>query len=85
MASGIFAVANIGAVRLYIGEVKHIKTRWPKILGQLEQGTFADPAVQQAWQMSRGDRRFSFHTGKEIEADAALWGRRQFFHDFKGG
>lgn len=84
MASGIFALVNIGPIRLYIGAVHHLKTRWPDILNQLEQGTFADPAVQQAWKTVQGDRRFSFHTADEINADETIRGRQQFFHDCAG-
>lgn len=81
MTSGIFAIANIGVERLYIGEVHHLKTRWPKILAELEQGCFCDHTIQHAWQMTQGDRRFSFHTAKDIKADQTIRGRQQFFHD----
>ena len=84
MASGIFAIANIGSVRLYVGESHHLKTRWPQMLVQLEQGTFADPAVQTAWKAVQGTRRFSFHTAKDIDADPTIRGRNQFFQDCAG-
>ncbi len=81
MASGIFAVANIGPVRLYVGEAHHIKTRWPQILSLLEQGQFTDAVVQHAWNTTAGDRRFSFHTAQDIDSEDTLRGRQQFFHD----
>jgi len=81
MASGIFAVARIGAVRLYVGEVHHLKTRWPQMMAQLEAGTFADATVQQAWQVTQGERCFSFHTAKDIDADTTLRGRYLFQKD----
>lgn len=81
MASGIFAVANIGSVRLYIGEVHQLQHRWAKIMAQLEEGTFADPVVQRAWQAVQGDRRFSFHTAKDINSDEAIRGRKRFLKD----
>ncbi len=81
MASGIFAVANIGSVRLYVGEVHQLKSRWAEILVQLEKGTFADSVVQEAWVSARGDRRFSFHTAKDLDADATMRGRSRFLKD----
>ena len=81
MASGIFAVANIGTVRLYVGEVHQLKTRWAKMMAQLEEGTFADPVVQEAWQAVQGDRRFSFHTAKDIDSDRDIRGRKRFLKD----
>lgn len=81
MASGIYAVANFGSIRLYVGEVKHLKTRWPKMLGQLEQGTFPEATIQAEWKLHRGDRHFTFHTTEQIMADDDLRGRKLFFKD----
>ena len=81
MASGIYAVANFGTIRLYVGEVKHLKTRWPKMLGQLEQGIFPEPTIQAEWTVHKGDRRFTFHTPDEIKADEQLRGRKLFVRD----
>ena len=85
MASGIFAVANIGSVRLYVGECHHLKTRWNEMRAQLDQGTFTDPAVQQAWTAVQGDRHFSFHTAQDITDDRTIRGRRQFLQDSATG
>ena len=81
MASGIYAVANFGAIRMYVGEVKHLKTRWPKMLMQLEQGTFSDVTIQAEWTAHRGDRRFTFHTPAEIKSESTLRGRKLFCKD----
>ncbi|MEM9003194.1 MAG: hypothetical protein AAGE59_06660 [Cyanobacteria bacterium P01_F01_bin.86] len=81
MASGIFAVANIGSVRLYVGEVHLLKPRWAEILVQLEKGTFADSVVQDAWRAANGDRRFSFHTAQDLDNDQTMRGRARFRKD----
>ncbi|MGF1458148.1 MAG: hypothetical protein ACFBSG_03900 [Leptolyngbyaceae cyanobacterium] len=81
MSSGIYAVANFGDIRLYVGEVKHLKTRWPKMLEQLELGNFPDTAIQQQWQVHSKSRRFTFHTPDEIKTTADLRGRKLFFKD----
>lgn len=81
MSSGIFAIANFGAIRLYVGEVKHLKTRWPKMVAQLEQDSFPDPDVQREWKNCLGDRRFTFHTAEQIQADAKIRGRKLFLKD----
>ena len=81
MASGIYAVANFGTVRLYVGDVQHLKTRWPKMLAKLEQGTFPESTIQEEWSVHKGDRRFTFHTPDEIQADNQLRGRKLFIKD----
>ncbi|MGD1939976.1 MAG: hypothetical protein ACFB0G_01565 [Leptolyngbyaceae cyanobacterium] len=81
MASGIYAVANFGSIQLYVGEVRHLKTRWPKMMSQLEQGKFPDQAIQQEWVKHRGDRRFTFHTAEQINAESTLRGRKLFLRD----
>jgi hypothetical protein len=83
MAAGIYAVANIGTLKLYVGEVRHLKTRWPKMVAQLEQGTFPDSATQEAWNVAKGDRRFTFHTAADIQADPLIRGRKLFLKDYQ--
>jgi hypothetical protein len=83
MASGIYAVANFGNIRLYVGEVRHLKTRWPKMLGQLEQGNFPESTIQAEWLLHKGDRHFTFHTPDEIKADQQLRGRKLFVKDIQ--
>jgi hypothetical protein len=81
MATGIYAIANFGTMRLYVGEVRHLKTRWPKMVAQLEQGSFPDPDIQHEWKNCLGDRRFTFHTAEQIQTDVKLRGRKLFLKD----
>ncbi|NEP19697.1 MAG: hypothetical protein F6J97_22875 [Leptolyngbya sp. SIO4C1] len=81
MKSGIFAVAHIGQLRLYVGEVQHLRTRWPIMMGQLAAGTYPDSRIQQSWNSVEGERRFTFHTAQEIKQDSQILGRAQFFTD----
>ena len=83
MSSGIFAVVNIGPLKLYIGEVHHLKTRWQPIMVQLSSGQHPDHQLQQTWQEVNGQRRFTFHTAKEIAENVQILGRQQFFTDLK--
>ena len=81
MSSGIFAVANIGQYRLYVGETHQLKTRWAKMMTLFAQGAFPSKKIQQAWQESSKERRFTFHTAKQIYEDTNLFGYRQFLKD----
>lgn len=81
MSSGIFAVANIGKLKLYVGEVHHLKPRWQSIMMQLMQGQYPDLRLQQAWQEAGDQRKFTFHTAKEISENTQILGRQQFFSD----
>ncbi len=60
MGTGIYAIANLGTVRLYVGQVTHLKTRWPKMMAQLDDGKFPNPIVQSAWETHKAERRFTF-------------------------
>ena len=81
MSSGIFAVATVGKYRLYVGESHQLKTRWAKMMTMLVQGTFPSQKIQQPWQESSKERKFTFHTAKEISEDTKLYGYRQFLKD----
>lgn len=81
MASGIYAIANFGTIQLYVGEVQHLKTRWPKMMAQLEAGVFPDATIQQEWTQHRGDRRFTFHTAEQVDTDLKIRGRKLFKKD----
>ena len=83
MSSGIFAVVNIGSLKLYVGEVHRLKTRWQAIMLQLTSGQYHDCRLQQTWQEVDGQRRFTFHTAKEIEENVQILGRQQFFADLE--
>ncbi len=81
MTSGIYAVANFGAIQLYVGEVRHMKSRWPKIMEQLERGNFPEPDIQQEWLAHCRDRRFTFHTAEHIQGHPKIRGRKLFMKD----
>ncbi|MEL6246875.1 MAG: hypothetical protein AAFQ61_08995 [Cyanobacteria bacterium J06626_23] len=81
MKSGIFAVANIGQCRVYVGETHHLKTRWPQLMTQFAQGKFPSTKLQRAWQESANERRFTFHTAKQIVEDTDILGYKQFLRD----
>ena len=81
MSSGIFAVANVGKYRLYVGESHQLKARWAKMMTMFVQGTFPSQKIQQAWQESSKERRFTFHTADQISGDKDIVGYRQFLKD----
>ncbi|MBT9313173.1 GIY-YIG nuclease family protein [Leptothoe kymatousa] len=81
MQSGIFAIANIGKYRLYVGESHQLKERWAKMLYMFDQGKFPSKRLQAAWQESGEERKFTFHTAAEISEDTQLFGYRQFLKD----
>ena len=83
MASGIYAVANFGTIQLYVGEVQKLKTRWPKMMAKLDQGTFPDAEIQQAWERCGGDRHFTFRTAEQLKQDSTIRGRKLFFKDLE--
>ncbi|MDZ8050465.1 MAG: hypothetical protein RMX68_010105 [Aulosira sp. ZfuVER01] len=74
MASGIYAIANIGRFKLFVGDVTSIKVLWPPILNMLNTGTYPHAALQQEWQQFGKLRRFTFHTHKEIAGDREIIG-----------
>lgn len=81
MSSGIFAVANIGKYRLYVGETHQLKERWAKMMVMFAQGKFPSKTLQAAWQESGQERRFTFHTAKQMSEDQDMFGYRQFLKD----
>ena len=81
MSSGIYAVANIGKYRLYVGETHQLKPRWAKMMALFAQGTFPSKKIQQAWQESGKERRFTFHTAAQVAEDKTIVGYRQFLKD----
>jgi hypothetical protein len=74
MASGIYAIANIGRFKLFVGDVTSMKVVWPPILKMLNSGTYPHAALQQEWQQFGQLRRFTFHTQKEIAGDRNIIG-----------
>ena len=83
MTSGIYAIANFGTIKLYVGEVQQMKTRWPKMMAQLDQGIFPDTDIQREWKACEGERRFTFHIAEQIKADPQIRGRKLFLKDMR--
>jgi len=77
MASGIYAIANIGRFKIYVSDVNHIKLIWPSILDMLNSGKYPHLALQQEWEQLRQQRYFTFHTQNEIAGDPEIIGIEQ--------
>lgn len=74
MGSKIYAIANIGEKRLFVGDASQLSTTWQPMLEQLNRGTFPNRELQVAWSQSAGKRRFTFHLQQDIINDAAIIG-----------
>ncbi|NJL85159.1 MAG: hypothetical protein HC886_03000 [Leptolyngbyaceae cyanobacterium SM1_1_3] len=83
MKSGIYAVANIGALRLYLGEIHQLRDRWQPVLVQLSQGRYDNAKLQAEWEKYQGDRRFSFHTAADLMQEPTLLGRDRLMSDLE--
>ncbi|MDZ7959745.1 MAG: hypothetical protein RMY34_17985 [Aulosira sp. DedQUE10] len=77
MASGIYAIANIGRFKVYVSDVNHIKLIWPSILDTLNSGNHPHSALQQEWQHLGQQRYFTFHTQNEIAGNREIIGIEQ--------
>lgn len=66
MASGIYAIAHIGHLKLYIGDASRLNSLWPPLLAQLTSGTYPNAALQAAWNTGGDKRHFSFHTRQDL-------------------
>ncbi|MBD2165290.1 hypothetical protein H6G04_12880 [Calothrix membranacea FACHB-236] len=77
MASGIYAIANIGRFKLYVSDVNHIKKIWPAMLDILNSGKHPHLALQQEWQKLAQQRYFTFHTQNEIAGNREIIGIEQ--------
>ncbi|AFZ24338.1 hypothetical protein Cylst_2099 [Cylindrospermum stagnale PCC 7417] len=77
MASGIYAVANIGRFQLFVGDASKIETTWPQLMAILNNGTHPHAALQQEWNKQGEQRRFTFHTRKEIADNQKIIGIEQ--------
>jgi hypothetical protein len=75
MASGIYAVVHVGNKKLFVSDVSHLGAVWPKILAQLNSGTYPDREVQDAWNREKGKRRFSFHLKQDLVGNPEILGR----------
>ncbi|MGD1871599.1 MAG: hypothetical protein ACFB02_00950 [Mastigocoleus sp.] len=81
MKSGIFAVVNIGDIKLYIGEAHQLKGRWKALMTLFINGKFPHSQLQKAWNQKGNERRFTFHTANDVAQDKQIIGREQFFLD----
>ena len=83
MKSGIFAVVNIGDLKIYVGETHRIQTRWRAMMMLLMNGEFPHSQLQAAWNLKGEERRFTFHRADEIVDNHEILGRKQFFADIE--
>jgi hypothetical protein len=77
MASGIYAIANIGRFKVFVGDVNSVKLVWPTILEMLNTGTYPHAELQREWQQLGQQRHFTFHTQKEIAGNREIIGIEQ--------
>jgi hypothetical protein len=81
MASGIYAIAHIGDLKLYVGDASNLHSSWPPLLNQLNSGTYPDAVLQDVWNAVGGKRRFSFHTWQDIAGDSSIVGIEQLLRN----
>ena len=81
MKSGIFAVVNIGDLKLYVGEVHQLKTRWKALMMLFIRGQFPHSQLQEVWNQKGEQRRFAFYTANDVVKDKDIIGKEQFFMD----
>jgi len=79
--STIYAIANLGPFKVYVGTTRALKQRWAGIMTKLETGTYEHPTLQAVWPKWKQQRRFTFHTHPEVAAMSDLIGREQFLQD----
>jgi len=77
MASGIYAIAHIAHLKLYVCDASSIQQKWPQMLSQLENGTYPNPVLQQVWNSQGGKRHFTFHTKQDLINDSEIIGIEQ--------
>ncbi|MBW4641553.1 MAG: hypothetical protein KME23_00730 [Goleter apudmare HA4340-LM2] len=74
MSDQIYAIANIGRFKLFVGDVSRITVLWPPQLAILNSGNHPHTALQEEWNLAANQRRFTFHTRKEIEGNREIIG-----------
>jgi hypothetical protein len=77
MTSEIYAVANIGRLKLFVGDVSNIKVVWPPQLAILNHGNHPNTVLQEEWNREGKKRRFTFHTRAEIAGNREIIGIEQ--------
>lgn len=78
MNSSVYAVVNIGNVKLFVGDASQLSTNWKPIFTQLNLGTYPHPLVQIAWKQAGNKRRFSFHSKEDLINDSDIIGLKPF-------
>ncbi|BAY07111.1 hypothetical protein [Calothrix sp. NIES-2098] len=74
MSYRIYAIANIGRFKLFVGDLHILKVVWPPMLEMLNAGTYPHAELQQEWQQLQQQRHFTFHTRNEISGDREIIG-----------
>lgn len=77
MASGLYAIAHIGHLRLFIGDASRIRSAWLPVLAQLDSGTYPNTTLQTVWNKEGSKRYFTFHLRKDIINDLEIIGIEQ--------
>jgi len=77
MTSEIYAVAHIGRLKLFVSDVSNIKVAWPQQLALLNSGNHPHAALQEEWNREGDNRRFTFHTRKELVGNREIIGIEQ--------
>jgi hypothetical protein len=72
MTSGIYAIANIGRLKLFVGDASKVKEKWPPLLAILESGKHPNTVLQEEWNQEANKRRFTFHTRREIAGNCEI-------------
>ena len=83
MTSGIFAVVNIGQLRVYVGEMHTFKKRWESLLQQLNDGQCKHTGLQAEWDRHNGKRKVTFHTVADLKSETTLLRYKQFVKDIQ--
>jgi hypothetical protein len=52
MTSGIYAIANIGRLKLFVGDASKVKEKWPPLLAILESGKHPNTVLQPTFRTS---------------------------------
>lgn len=81
MASGIYAVAHIGHLKLYVSDASRLHSTWSLLLAQLNSGTYPNTALQTVWNAEGGKRHFTFHTRKDLAQEQEIIGIEQLTAD----
>ncbi|HAA32870.1 MAG TPA: hypothetical protein DCE56_40600 [Cyanobacteria bacterium UBA8553] len=82
MPSGIYAVAHIGNLKLYVSDASRLHSTWPLLLAQLNSGTYPNTTLQTVWNAEGGKRHFTFHTRKDLAQEYDIIGIEQLTSEY---